>query len=141
MTFEYEKPSNFRNWKLTNVYELTLENIPFKFPLKNKSNFNVIDSLCFDCKCEGIKANVYFIKEFNSKVVYPIHKKYNKYLLKNIEYLFKQISKKEHVQTLSLIKDSIYYKFVNKLMNNDSITYCLEDNGNAGRLQRRYGDK
>ena len=141
LTFDYEKPSNYRNWKLATVYELTLENKPFSFPLKNKTVFTEIDSLCFECQCEGIEANVYFFKEFNSDIVYPVHHKYNKNIIRNIEYLFKQISKKEHVQTLSLIGDSTDYKKVYKLIKSDSLTYCIKDNGEADKLQRMWGDK
>lgn len=141
MTFDPDKPSNYRNWKFTTVYELTLENKPFNFPLKNKTVFTEIDSLCFECRCEGIEANVYFMKDFNSDAVYPIHRKYNKYLINNIVYLFKQISKKEHIQTLALIGDSVNYKIAYSIINSDSLNYCIKDDGEAGSLQRRWKDK
>lgn len=141
LTFDPDKPSNYRNWKFATVYELTLENKPFHFPLKNKTVFTEIDSLCFECQCEGIEANVYFMKDFNSDAVYPVHRKYNKNLVRNIEYLFKQISKKEHVQTLALIGDSVDYNKAYRLMKSDSLTYCIKDDGEADRLQRMWGDK
>jgi hypothetical protein len=141
LTFVPDKPSNYRNWKFTTIYELTLENKPFHFPLKNKTVFTEIDSLCFECQCEGIEANVYFMKDFNSDAVYPVHRKYNKNLLRNIEYLFKQISKKEHVQTLALIGDSVDYKIAHRIMKSDSINYCIKDDSEVGSLQRLWGDK
>jgi hypothetical protein len=141
MTFESQKPSNYRNWKYANIYELTLENIPFKYPLKSRVGFNVIDSLCFECQCEGIEANVYFLKQIDSDWVYPVHRKYNRNQVRNIEYLFKQISKKEHAQTLSLIRDSVDYKEVGGIMCRDEMEYCIKDNYEAGSIQRRWGDK
>lgn len=139
--FNHEKYSNYRNWKLGSIYELTLENKPFKLPLKEKTDFKEIDSLCFESNSEGIEANVYFMKDFNSDYVFPIHKKFNKNLIKNIEFLFKQISKKEHVQTLALIGDSVDYKIVGNIIKSDSIIYCIKDDEDADRIQRMWGDK
>ncbi len=141
LTFDSTKPSNYRNWKFASVYELTLENKPFNFPLKSKTVFNEIDSLCFECQCEGIEANVYFMKDFNSDAVYPVHRKYNKNLMRNIEYLFKQISRKEHVQTLALISDSVDYKIAYTLMKSDNLTYCIKEDSEVESIQRIWGDK
>ena len=141
MTFDPVKPTNYRNWKYTNTYELTLENIPFRYPLKEQTSFAEIDSIAFECNCEGIEANVYFMKEFGSNEVYPINDKYNSEYAESIVKLFTQISKKEHVQTLSLAQDSIDYKEVNKLLHSNEFRYCIVEDGEVGSLQRRYGDK
>ncbi len=139
--FKPMKPSNYRNWNFSKTYELTLENEPFDFPLNDQVSIREIDSIVLECHCEGIEANSYFMKDFNSDKVYPVNDRYNPTLINNISKLFKQISKKEHVQTLSLTGDSIDYQEVNKLIRSKDLRYCIEEDGKVGSLQRHYGDK
>ncbi len=140
-TFDPNKPSNFRNWKYANTYELTLENDPFQYPLKDYTNFMKIDSIAFDCKCEGIEANVYFMKDFKSNKVYPINKGFNSTIIKTISKLFSQISKREHIQTFALTRDSIDYGEVGGLIQDKTFEYCIKEDGEVNSLQRRYRGK
>lgn len=141
MTFDPNKPSNYRNWKYANIYELTLENSPFKFPLNIKTSFSEVDSSAFECNCEGIEANVYFMKEFSSNEVFIINDKYNSEFVDDIVKLFTQISKKEHIQTFSLTQDTIDYQQVYTIIKEGENTYCINEDGTNSMKQRHYGDK
>ncbi|MBU2061354.1 MAG: hypothetical protein KKH44_05815 [Bacteroidetes bacterium] len=144
MTFDPNKPSNYRNWKFANIYELTLENNPFKYPLNGKTNFTKIDSIIIDLGCHAcIESNVYFMKDFKSIEVYPINQKHNPSHIQNIVKLFEQISKKEKVQTFSLTKDSIDYIELNRFCHEPekSREYCIKENGDISDQQRHYDDK
>lgn len=125
IVFDDQKPSNLSNWRHSSTYQLRLENIPFSGPFEQKTDFAQLDSLGLECNCEGIASNVYFIKEFYSDSVYPIHDRYNEKLKDNITHLFKQISKQEHIQTLALSMDSIDSRVIREILSSDSISYCI----------------
>lgn len=128
LTFEPFKPSNFRNWKYSSTYQLTLENTPFQYPLKQNTSFVEIDSIAFNCNCgEGIEANVYFMKDFGSNIVYPINENFNSEIVENIVKLFEQISKKEYIQTFALSNDSIDYQEISRLIHDSSDSYCINE--------------
>lgn len=144
MTFDPNKPSNYRNWKFANLYELIIENSPFKYPPSTKTSFNEIDSIILKNACHRcITSNVYFMKNFKSNEVFPINHKYNSDRIKNIVKLFEQISKKEKVQTFALTKDTIDYKELYRFCHEpeQSREYCIMENGNVSDQQRLYGDK
>ena len=140
ITFDYQKPSNYKNCELFKCYKLLLDNKNFIYPLKKKINFNEIDSLILRCNCEGIDANAFFLKEFNSNLISPINYELNTSSISSIERLFSQISKKEHIQTLSLRSKKVDYELAYKIKQNE-IEYCINENGGVEIKQRIYGDK
>lgn len=140
ITFDFQKPDNYKNCELFKCYKLLLDNKNFIYPLKKKINFSEIDNLILRSKSEGIGANAFFLKEFNSNLIYPINYELNTSSIYSIEKLFSQISKKEHIQTLALRTKKVDYNKAFKIKNNN-IEYCLTENGEVVRKIRVYGDK
>lgn len=140
MSFDSDKPSNYRNWKYAQIYEVTLGNTPFKFPLVDQIRIKDLDTLSYN-HGEGIESNNYFIMEFKSDLIYPISKRYNSKYTNQISRLFNQISKREKVQTLVLTEDSVNYQDINEIIKGSDEDYIIKDDKDVNSLQRRYGDK
>lgn len=140
MSFDSDKPSNYRNWKYSQIYEVTLENSPFSFPLKDQIKIEDLDTLSY-IHGEGINSNNYFIMEFKSDTIYPISKRYNSKYSYQIAKLFTQISKREKVQTLGLTKDSVDYQVAYRIIKGSDADYIIKEDKEVNSLQRRYGDK
>jgi hypothetical protein len=140
MSFDSDKPSNYRNWKYCQIYEITLENSPFRFPLKDQIKIEDLDTLSYT-HGEGIESNNYFVMDFKSDTIYPICKKYNSKYSNQIAQLFNQISKREKVQTLVLTKDSVDYQDAYRIIKGSDVDYIIKEDKEVNSLQRRYGDK
>lgn len=140
MSFDSNKPANYRNWKYGQIYEVTLENKPFSFPLKDRIKIEDLDTLSYTYG-EGIESNNYFIMDLKSDTIYPISNRYNSKYTDQIARLFNQISKKEKVQTLVLTSDSVDYQDAFRIIKGSDSDYIIKEDKEVNSLQRRYGDK
>lgn len=101
------------DWWISSVYRLNLKNNSgLKFPLDDKVQIKELDSILV-LMSEGLDANHYFMKEFNSKTIYPlgINKsgEQNQKYCKVVAQLFGQINKWEKVQALALTEINTEY--------------------------------
>jgi len=140
ISFDSDKPSNYRNWKFANVYELTLENLPFKFPLTDKIHIGDLDTLSYT-HGEGIESNNYFMADFKSDIIYPISRRYNNSYTLQVAKLFNQISKREKVQVFALQKDSVSDHDISRVIHGPDENCIIKEDREVTDLQRRYHDK
>src|SRR5690606_173977 len=85
-----------------------------KFPLDDKIQIRELeDTALIGYMGEGLEVNRYFMKEFNSKTVYPFGitelGKHNMKYCKTVAQLFGQINKWEKVQALALAEVNTEY--------------------------------
>lgn len=146
LIWEPQKPSNYSNWKDYSLYSLNLKDMLIDYKFQDTLSFDDIsygygDSTAIMLKGEGLDANIFFFKEIGNDEIYPITGKFNYDWIKKVKFLFQQISKKEHIQTLTFDSDKIRYDSIGEILKSDIDNYKITYDGYLVNGVSKYDDE